>query len=144
MVTKQEKYDSTYAGADGAIEARHCDLQRVQREAWHPCYGGGERAEGDGDAEPHRCVTGADVEVRDPQCGDDVQDHPAHGAAGAGGRGMRIAVLTGLVYALGMVAMFLIFCEPVEDSEHWLLDLMLSKAGAVLAGWGAWRLSKKL
>ena len=53
-------------------------------------------------------------------------------------------VLTGLVYALGMVAMFLIFCEPVEDSEHWLLDLMLSKAGAVLAGWGAWRLSKKL
>ena len=57
---------------------------------------------------------------------------------------MRIAVLTGLVYALGMVAMFLIFCEPVEDSENWLLDLMLSKAGAVLAGWGAWRLSKKL
>lgn len=41
-------------------------------------------------------------------------------------------------YGLGLAAMFLLLCEPVEWSLHWMRDLVLSKIFAVAAGYGAW------
>lgn len=55
---------------------------------------------------------------------------------------MRTVAMTALAYGLAFVAMFLIFCEPCEDSAHWMADLLLSKAGGVAAGWAAWRLGR--
>ncbi len=55
----------------------------------------------------------------------------------------RPAILI-MTYLFAVAAMFLIFCEPAEDSQRWILDLLLSKAGGVIAGWVAWELNKKL
>lgn len=55
----------------------------------------------------------------------------------------RLTILT-LTYIFAIAAMFLIFCEPAEDSQSWMLDLLISKAGAVVAGYAAWQLNKRL
>lgn len=51
--------------------------------------------------------------------------------------------MKGAACLLGLAAMFLVFCEPAEDSVHWLRDVLLTKAFGAAAAWAAWILVEK-
>lgn len=56
---------------------------------------------------------------------------------------MNKTIQTIIMFALGTAAMFLLFCEPLESSPAWLMELLCSKAAAVLIGISMWRLHRR-
>ncbi len=78
---------------------------------------------------------------------DGVTPEEGADAVGVLGRGVLLCVVTAVMFALGVLAMFLLFCEPADDSPHWLAMLILSKIGAVMSGfltWLCWRVIEYL
>lgn len=43
-----------------------------------------------------------------------------------------------MIYAMGIITLFLIFCEPDPESTDWIKDILMSKAGAVIMGGITW------
>lgn len=57
-------------------------------------------------------------------------------------RSLMCLLITALVYAMIMVSIFLLFCSPQDDSERWILEMVLTKAGSVIIAYTAYGIYK--
>ena len=153
MITITDEYgrDITTRGYQGIARADGADAQGT------PGDRGGRALPSEGMRQATHAGGGRDASgllplegLRDDQGGEATREEggeretPADSESGVGVYPELTRLgMTAAAYALGMAAMFLIFCEPSETSLHWLRDLILTKIFGVAAGWAAYLLFER-